>query len=86
MLGLFGASTFVAPYSEMSIIFLPFFSLPSYQFMMALVALDLVGLVQRWRSLDHAGHLGGVLGGVAMLALFAAVTGIVPTWLAQRLG
>jgi hypothetical protein len=43
--GLFAVSTFLSPFSTMSIIFLPFVAFKSYQFMAVFVSLDLLGLI-----------------------------------------
>jgi hypothetical protein len=53
---------------------------------MAMLALfDMTGLLLRWRSLDHAGHLGGLVGALTMCVLFGLATDFWPRWIIERL-
>ncbi|EDO32215.1 predicted protein [Nematostella vectensis] len=51
------------PETELSLIFLPWFSFSAGKALMGVVALDVAGLVFRWSLFDHAAHLGGVIFG-----------------------
>lgn len=42
-----------------SIIFLPFLSLPLKMALPATMAIDAIGLIKRWSTFDHAAHLSG---------------------------
>ncbi|RXK36554.1 hypothetical protein M231_06164 [Tremella mesenterica] len=52
------------PDSHVSLIFLPFVSIPIGLGVSGMVALDLLGLIRGWRMFDHVAHLGGALFGV----------------------
>ncbi|EDV25796.1 uncharacterized protein TRIADDRAFT_55255 [Trichoplax adhaerens] len=51
------------PDTQLSIIFLPFFSFPITHGMLAIMAIDVLGLLFRWRFLSHSAHLSGALFG-----------------------
>ncbi|CAF1659000.1 unnamed protein product, partial [Didymodactylos carnosus] len=59
-----GAVCMQFPTAQLSIIFLPFFTFSAQSALMGMISLDVVGTVLRWKFLDHAAHLGGVLYGV----------------------
>nr|KAJ3419170.1 hypothetical protein HK105_007314 [Polyrhizophydium stewartii] len=59
------AATSINPEMRASIIFIPGTSLPLGDLVFVLMALDLAGLVLRWRTFDHAAHLAGALAGFA---------------------
>ncbi|RZF32041.1 hypothetical protein LSTR_LSTR005945 [Laodelphax striatellus] len=52
------------PTSQVSVIFLPNYTVNAETALKALMAVDLAGLIFRWRFFDHAAHLGGALFGV----------------------
>ncbi|KAI9204464.1 uncharacterized protein BJ171DRAFT_505887 [Polychytrium aggregatum] len=54
---------FALPDLPVSIIFLPFTSFKLGQVLPALAALDVIGLIRRWKVFDHSAHLGGALAG-----------------------
>ncbi|WOO78596.1 Presenilins-associated rhomboid-like protein, mitochondrial [Vanrija pseudolonga] len=63
----YGALTMTAlafPDSRVSIIFLPWFSLPIGLGVFGMVAVDIVGLIRGWRSFDHIAHLSGAAFGL----------------------
>ena len=49
----------VYPNAQFSLIFLPFVSFSASKMMLALVSVDVAGLVLGWRMFDHAAHLTG---------------------------
>lgn len=51
------------PDARVSILFLPFFTFTGQTALCSLIALDVCGLIFRWRLFDHAAHLGGTLFG-----------------------
>ena len=61
--GVVVATVLMAPQMKLMFIFLPFVSFPAYAMLPALLSLDVVGYLRRWRRFDHAGHLGGALTG-----------------------
>ena len=52
-------SAYAYPDINVNLIFLPFFSFPISTGVLAMVGVDTVGLLARWKFLDHAAHLGG---------------------------
>ncbi|KAL7424497.1 hypothetical protein Q5752_000181 [Cryptotrichosporon argae] len=56
------------PDSHVSIIFLPFISMPIGLGVAGMVAVDLVGLIRGWRMFDHVAHLGGAFFGALYYA------------------
>lgn len=63
---LFGVSAACAaniPNINVSLIFLPFHSFPLDKAMPVIMGIDVIGLVRRWQSLDHAAHLSGAMMG-----------------------
>lgn len=81
MYGLVTASTLLAPHQQLQFIFFPFVAFPAYALVPGLVTLDVLGLVLRWNRFDHAGHLGGALGGVMLLTGLLWFYGTQPGWL-----
>ena len=62
---------------EISLIFLPMFSLPAIQALGGLVLFDCVGLMLGWKALGHAAHLSGVacgagfyFGGLSVMRMY----------------
>ncbi|KAJ7330678.1 hypothetical protein OS493_022293 [Desmophyllum pertusum] len=51
------------PDTRLAIVFLPFFTFSAGKGLLAIVGLDVAGLLFRWQLFDHAAHLGGVLFG-----------------------
>ncbi|PJF18623.1 hypothetical protein PSACC_01565 [Paramicrosporidium saccamoebae] len=51
------------PDVRVSLIFLPFVSIPIGYALPAMMAYDAIGLVKRWATFDHAAHLSGALFG-----------------------
>jgi len=61
---LFAVLSYVAihqPDLRLAIVFLPFFTFSAGSGLLAMVGIDVAGLLFRWNLFDHAGHLGGVL-------------------------
>lgn len=52
------------PDTRLSIIFLPYFSFTAGAAIKAIMALDTLGVLLRWKFFDHAAHLGGALCGI----------------------
>lgn len=52
------------PESRLQIVFLPFFDFSAQTAVYGIIALDVLGLIFRWRMFDHAAHLGGALFGL----------------------
>jgi len=52
------------PNSLLSIIFLPMFTITASAGLKCVMALDTIGILMKWKFLDHAAHLGGSLFGV----------------------
>ncbi|KAI6210194.1 Peptidase, S54 family [Aphelenchoides besseyi] len=52
------------PEARLSIIFMPFFTFSAEEAIYGLIAIDLLGLLFRFRLFDHAAHLGGSLFGL----------------------
>ena len=46
------------------IIFFPFVPIAAGHALKGLIALDLAGVMLKWRFLDHSAHLGGTLFGM----------------------
>ena len=57
------------PGVNVSLILLPFHSVPIGYALPALMAVDLVGLVKRWGTFDHAAHLAGAMTGYLLYPL-----------------
>ncbi|GBM54355.1 Presenilins-associated rhomboid-like protein, mitochondrial [Araneus ventricosus] len=55
------------PETPLQIVFLPFFTFTASNAIKAIMALDFVGLVAKWRLFDHAAHLGGAIYGILYL-------------------
>ncbi|XP_067013826.1 presenilin-associated rhomboid-like protein, mitochondrial [Anabrus simplex] len=53
------------PDSRLNIIFLPHISFTAGSAIKAIMALDTMGMLLRWKLFDHAAHLGGALCGIA---------------------
>tara|TARA_B100000780_G_scaffold256529_1_gene205770 strand:- start:5 stop:1033 length:1029 start_codon:yes stop_codon:yes gene_type:complete len=77
VLGLISYCTFARPNMEISLIFLPMFSLPAIQALGGLVLFDCVGLMLGWKALGHAAHLSGVacgagfyFGGLSVMRMY----------------
>lgn len=51
------------PDIKVSLIFLPFHSIPISQALPVMTGIDLMGLLKKWRIFDHSAHLGGALFG-----------------------
>jgi len=61
LIGIYGT---LFPENELAIIFLPMFSFSADAGIKGLACLDIVGIILRWKVLDHAAHLGGLLFGI----------------------
>ena len=61
LIGIYGT---LFPENELAIIFLPMFPFRADTGIKGLACLDVVGLILKWRVLDHAAHLGGLLFGI----------------------
>ena len=59
------------PNQEIRLIFAPWFAIPGLPAFSTLVGLDLMGILARWKYLDHAAHLSGTLAGLAMFHQWA---------------
>ncbi|KAG8748413.1 hypothetical protein FRC10_005960 [Ceratobasidium sp. 414] len=59
------ASALAFPDANVSLIFLPFVSLPIGAGVGGMVCLDIIGIIRGWRMFDHWAHLGGAVFGVA---------------------
>ncbi|KAG8765229.1 hypothetical protein FRC12_007612 [Ceratobasidium sp. 428] len=59
------ASALAFPDANVSLIFLPFVSLPIGAGVGGMVCLDIIGIIRGWRTFDHWAHLGGAIFGVA---------------------
>ncbi|XP_039295735.1 presenilins-associated rhomboid-like protein, mitochondrial [Nilaparvata lugens] len=64
VMAVIGYSCMAYPTSQVSVIFVPNYSVNAETALKALMAVDLAGLIFRWRFFDHAAHLGGALFGV----------------------
>ncbi|KAI8924936.1 hypothetical protein BC831DRAFT_401775 [Entophlyctis helioformis] len=60
----FASTAILFPSLKASIIFIPGVFMPLGYLVPAFVALDVLGLLLRWRMFDHAAHLAGALAGV----------------------
>ncbi|KAG9127921.1 hypothetical protein FRC07_007572 [Ceratobasidium sp. 392] len=58
------ASALAFPDANVSLIFLPFVSLPIGAGVGGMVCLDILGIIRGWRMFDHWAHLGGAAFGV----------------------
>ncbi|KAI1286008.1 Presenilins-associated rhomboid-like protein, mitochondrial [Halotydeus destructor] len=67
ILGVVAFACLLYPGIQVSILFLPFISMKAATALKVLMAVDLAGVLLRWRPIDHAGHLGGALAGVSRL-------------------
>lgn len=61
IIAMFAAICWVVPSTKVSLIFLPFFTIPGIAALGGVAALDVLGLIRGWTYFDHAGHLGGVI-------------------------
>ncbi|CAE6426038.1 unnamed protein product [Rhizoctonia solani] len=59
------ASALAYPDANVSLIFLPFVSLPIGAGVGGMVCLDIIGIIRGWRTFDHWAHLAGASFGVA---------------------
>lgn len=87
--GIAAASTFLNPYSRLTLIFLPFFSFPAYTLLPLVAAVDLAGVLLKWRRFDHVAHLGGLAAGSVQVAALCEYHRVYPPWYVQmkkRLG
>jgi len=64
LLAVLGAVCVEQPEARLGILFLPFFSFSAQTALMSIIALDVAGLVFRWKIFDHGAHLGGTLFGI----------------------
>ena len=63
LLAVLAACCIERPDARLSILFLPFFSFTATTALFSIIALDITGILMRWKLFDHAGHLGGTLFG-----------------------
>jgi membrane associated rhomboid family serine protease len=78
--GVAAATTFLYPFTRLQFIFFPFVSFPAYALMPALLALDVAGVLLRWRRFDHVAHIGGALAGVTQIAALCEFHQTYPRW------
>jgi rhomboid-like protein len=78
--GVAAATTFLAPFTRLQFIFFPFVSFPAYTLLPAILALDVAGVLLRWRRFDHVAHIGGALAGVAQIAALCEYYHTYPRW------
>ncbi|XP_065056569.1 presenilin-associated rhomboid-like protein, mitochondrial [Rhopilema esculentum] len=64
LLAVLGAVCIEKPDARLAILFLPFFSFSAKTALMSIIAVDVAGLVFRWKLFDHGAHLGGTLFGI----------------------
>lgn len=87
MVGMFAT---IHPTALMQVVFLPMFTFTAASGLKGMVALDTVGLLLRWRVLDHAAHLGGAAVGVGWCylghLLWERRVGLVTAWHSYREG
>jgi len=74
LLAVLGACCIERPEARLSILFLPFFSFSAQTALYSIIAIDVAGLIMRWKLFDHAGHLGGTLFGAWYVTYGHAVT------------
>mmetsp|Transcript_6752 Transcript_6752/g.11634 ORF Transcript_6752/g.11634 Transcript_6752/m.11634 type:complete len:160 (-) Transcript_6752:111-590(-) len=60
VLFLAAVTAFLRPDAEFCLIFLPFVPIPATTLLTGMVAMDLAGLILRWRRFDHGAHLAAV--------------------------
>lgn len=63
LLAVLAACCIERPDARLSILFLPFFTFSAQTALYSIIAIDVTGLLLRWKLFDHAGHLGGTLFG-----------------------
>ena len=73
------------PDTQLSILFLPMITFSAGLGIRMMMVADCAGMVLRWRYLDHAAHLGGMLFGVAWAhwgasSVWAGREGLVTAW------
>jgi rhomboid-like protein len=87
---LVGSTALLWPDARFGVILLPGVSLEARQGLLLIVCIDTLGLLLRWRALDHAAHLAGTAFGAAVVAGggYAALTAwqarVVREWRAAR--
>lgn len=64
IMGVLGYTCTQFPSAELCLIFLPMFTFSAATALKGIIALDLAGVVMRWKVFDHAAHLGGVFTGI----------------------
>lgn len=52
------------PETKLSILFIPQFQFSAGNAIQAIMALDVAGIIFRWKLFDHAAHLGGACVGI----------------------
>ncbi|GFY58708.1 presenilins-associated rhomboid-like protein, mitochondrial [Trichonephila inaurata madagascariensis] len=67
LMAILSSMCFQFPTTPLQIVFLPFFTFSAGNAIKAVMALDLVGLLAKWRLFDHAAHLGGAIYGLLYL-------------------
>lgn len=63
LLAVLAACCIERPDAQLSILFLPFFTFSAQTALYSIIALDVTGLLLRWKLFDHACHLGGTMFG-----------------------
>ncbi|KAJ2660032.1 hypothetical protein IWW48_003195 [Coemansia sp. RSA 1200] len=71
--GVVGATMLLYPNAPLAIILIPFVSFPISVLFPAMMAFDLIGLVRRWKGINHVAHLAGGLFGLAYVMWGKAV-------------
>ncbi|KAI7863306.1 hypothetical protein BDF14DRAFT_1745541 [Spinellus fusiger] len=66
--GLLSGMAYLHPQSSITMIFLPFLPVTLGHAMPALMALDVAGIIFKWRTLDHYAHLAGASFGLSYMA------------------
>lgn len=65
VMALIGFLCLDSPDSRLCIVFLPFINFSAKSGLCGIIAFDLLGLIRRWTTIDHAAHLGGVFFGIS---------------------
>lgn len=64
ILGILGYICTRYPETKLQIMFLPMFQFSAENAIIAIMAVDVLGIAFGWKFFDHAAHLGGALFGV----------------------
>lgn len=78
--GVAAATTFLNPFARLQFIFFPFVSFPAYALLPAILALDVAGVLLKWRRFDHVAHIGGAFAGLSQIVALCEHHHIYPRW------